>query len=113
MALAGGGDGEDFFDGGLAGEDFLETVAAHGHVAVFERLLHELGGMRSRVDEVLQGVRDVAAALGIGAEVLATRRDVEAIAYGLVPLEQSPLLRGWRREVLGETLRTCLARGPQ
>jgi ribonuclease D len=52
--------------------------------------------------ELLQVVREQAAALEIGPEVLATRRDVESIAFGSVPLEESPLLRGWRGKVLGE-----------
>jgi ribonuclease D len=55
---------------------------------------------------LLQVVRDQAAALEIGPEVLATRRDVESIAFGSVPIEDSPLLRGWRAEVLGERFRT-------
>jgi ribonuclease D len=50
---------------------------------------------------LLKLVRDEAAALGIAAEVLATRKDVEAIAFGSVAPEQSPLLRGWRESVLG------------
>jgi ribonuclease D len=49
-------------------------------------------------------VRDAATELAIGAEVLATRRDVEAMAYGHVPPEASPLLRGWRGAVLRERL---------
>jgi ribonuclease D len=53
---------------------------------------------------LLQCVRDVATELGVSAEVLATRRDVEALAFGSTPVEQSPLLRGWRREVVGEKL---------
>jgi ribonuclease D len=57
---------------------------------------------------LLQVVRDVAAELDLGAEVLATRKDVEAIAFGSVALDDSPLLRGWRREVLGPRLRSAL-----
>ncbi|HET7204887.1 MAG TPA: ribonuclease D [Steroidobacteraceae bacterium] len=53
---------------------------------------------------LLKAVRDEATALGIAAEILATRRDVEAIAFGSIPLEQSPLTRGWRGQVLGERL---------
>ena len=48
-------------------------------------------------------VRDIAARLGISAEVLATRRDVEALAFGTA--DDSPLMRGWRREVVGLPLR--------
>jgi ribonuclease D len=52
----------------------------------------------------MQAVRDQATALGIGTEVLATRRDIEALAFGTVEPASSPLLRGWRRAVIGEKL---------
>jgi ribonuclease D len=58
--------------------------------------------------KLLQVVREAAAELELGAEVLATRKDVEAIAFGSVALDDSPLLRGWRREVLGPRLRSAL-----
>ena len=58
--------------------------------------------------ELLRVVRDVATELGLGAEVLATRKDVEAIAFGSVALDDSPLARGWRAEVLGPRLRHAL-----
>jgi len=58
---------------------------------------------------LLQVVRDVAAQLDVGAEVLATRKDVEAIAFGSGQPDNSPLLRGWRREVVGEKLLAALA----
>ncbi len=98
------------------GEELLALLSearANGTAPVVEPPRRPTSEEQALASALLQGVRDVAAALGVGAEVLATRRDVEAIAFGLVPLEQSPLLRGWRREVLGETLRNCLARGPQ
>ncbi len=47
-------------------------------------------------------VRDEAAALGLGPEVLCTRRDVEALVF---PDRGEPaVLRGWRRAVIGEKL---------
>jgi ribonuclease D len=54
-----------------------------------------------------QRVKDVAARLGIQPEVLATRRDVEGMVLGSP--EHSPLLRGWRREVIGLPLLELLA----
>jgi ribonuclease D len=60
---------------------------------------------QARAGALMQAIRERATALGVGPEVLATRRDVEAIAYGSMPLEQSPLLRGWRGAVLGDALR--------
>jgi ribonuclease D len=53
---------------------------------------------------LLQIVRDTAAALGIASELLATRRDIEAIAFGSVDLAQSPVLRGWRASILGDPI---------
>jgi ribonuclease D len=58
--------------------------------------------------KLLQVVRDVAAELELGAEVLATRRDVEAIAFGSVAIDESPLSQGWRGDVLGTRLRAAL-----
>ena len=56
VAVAGGGDAEDFFDGGFATEYFLEAVATHGDVTVLDGLFVKLGRMRAAVDEVLQRV---------------------------------------------------------
>jgi len=59
------------------------------------------------VARLQQAVRDEAATLGIYAEVLATRRDVEALVLG--PRESSALLRGWRHEVIGRRLLESLS----
>ncbi|MCX7052886.1 MAG: HRDC domain-containing protein, partial [Proteobacteria bacterium] len=50
---------------------------------------------------LLQVVRDVAAELEVSAEMLATRKDVEAIAFGSGAPDASPLMHGWRRDVVG------------
>jgi ribonuclease D len=55
-----------------------------------------------RIGALQQRVRDVAASLEISPEILATRRDVEGMVLGSP--EHSPLLRGWRREVIGTQL---------
>jgi len=47
----------------------------------------------------------IAAELGLSPEVLATRRDLEQLAGGEREL---PILRGWRRAVVGERLLTAL-----
>jgi ribonuclease D len=60
--------------------------------------------------KLLGVVRDVATQLELGPEVLATRKDVEAIAFGSVAPEASPLLRGWRNEVVGRRLLDALSR---
>jgi ribonuclease D len=53
-----------------------------------------------------QRVRDAATALDMSAEVIATRRDVEALVFG--PQEASAVIRGWRRDVIGNTLLSML-----
>jgi ribonuclease D len=62
----------------------------------------------ARAAKFMTVVRDVAAGLGVGAEMLATRRDVEALAFGAVEPAASPLLRGWRHAVIGERLAQML-----
>jgi len=59
-----------------------------------------------RLARLQERLRDIAARLGISAEVLATRRDVEALAFGAA--DDSALMRGWRREVVGMPLRELL-----
>jgi len=60
-----------------------------------------------RIGQLQQRVKDVAASLGISPEVLATRRDVEGMVLGSP--ERSALLRGWRREAIGQQLLGLLA----
>jgi len=59
------------------------------------------------IGQLQQRVRDVAVALGLSPEVLATRRDVEGMVLG--PPGHTALLRGWRREVIGLQLLELLA----
>lgn len=58
------------------------------------------------VSKLQQAVRESAAELGLSAEVLATRRDVEALVFG--DRGASAVLQGWRREVVGEKLLAAL-----
>jgi ribonuclease D len=60
-----------------------------------------------RIGELQQLVRDVADAHGLSPEVLATRRDVEALV--LSPGSSPSALSGWRRTVIGERLLARLA----
>ena len=66
-------------------------------------------GQMALATRLLQVVRDVAAELEISAEVLATRKDVEAIAFGFGAPDDSPLMRGWRKAVVGEKLLAALS----
>jgi ribonuclease D len=54
------------------------------------------------VGQLQQRVRDVAASLEVSPELIATRRDVEAMVFGKP--QESLLLRGWRCEVIGGQL---------
>jgi len=57
------------------------------------------------VRRLAEAVQQVAGELGIAAEILATRRDLELLARGQpVPALES----GWRRETIGERLRTLV-----
>jgi ribonuclease D len=77
----------------------LESPAAELAVAAPVRPSPE---ENARVARLQQIVRDEAAALGVSSEVIATRRDVEALVFSDRP--ESALLRGWRRAVIGEKL---------
>ena len=55
-----------------------------------------------KLQKALQArLAEIAAALGMQPEVLATRRELAALARGVREL---PVLRGWRREAVGEEL---------
>jgi ribonuclease D len=54
------------------------------------------------VSKLQQTVRETATDLGVSPEVLATRRDVEALVFK--DRGESAVLQGWRREVIGERL---------
>jgi ribonuclease D len=58
----------------------------------------------ARVARLQKVVRDEAAALGVSPEVIATRRDVEALVFS--DRGESAVLQGWRRTVIGEKLLT-------
>lgn len=59
--------------------------------------------LQKRLSSVLDKISDT---LGIGRTVLATRRDLEALAAGN---EDIPAMRGWRRELVGVPLRAALS----
>jgi len=54
---------------------------------------------------LMQIVRETAAELGIASELLATRRDIDAMAFGE---RDTPVTRGWRRAVVGARLLAAL-----
>ncbi|HWJ04398.1 MAG TPA: ribonuclease D [Steroidobacteraceae bacterium] len=92
------------------GEELLELLreARASDVAPIEPPRRPTNEEQALAAALLKVVRDQAAALGIGPEVLGTRRDVEAVAFGSVALEESALLRGWRGAILAEPLRAQL-----
>jgi ribonuclease D len=88
------------------GDELLALIAAAADSAGTSGI--EAGGKRptpaenALVAKLQQVVRDEAAALELSPEVLATRRDVEALVF---PDRGEPaVLRGWRRAVIGEKL---------
>jgi ribonuclease D len=87
------------------GEELLTLMAAAREGATADSGLEP--PRRPTPEETARGVkymkvvRTEAEALGIAPEVLATRRDVEALAQGS---HENALLRGWRRAVIGEKL---------
>ncbi len=54
----GRGDGDDFFDGGLAFHDFVPTIFAHWDVAIADGLGAQFGGLGAVCDEFLHGLSD-------------------------------------------------------
>jgi ribonuclease D len=92
------------------GEELLQLMAA-ARSAPGAADLAATAGRRPTPEEtqrsarLMQIVRDEAGSLGIGPEVLATRRDIEALAQGA---RENALTRGWRRAVIGEKLLAAL-----
>ena len=93
------------------GEELLQLLRQAGNEDSAEPLSaprRPLPEETARASRLLQVVRDVATTHEICTEVLATRRDVEAIAFGSCELDDSGLARGWRRDLLLERLRAAL-----
>jgi ribonuclease D len=87
------------------GEELLALIDAARKTP--DDLAADLPGRRLEPDEsalaarLIDEVRAEAARLGISAELLATRRDVEALVLGQT---EPAVLRGWRRGAIGERL---------
>lgn len=62
--------------------------------------------LEKRLKRLGQAVRSRAEELGLDGSVLAPRRELEALVLGA---RDTPALRGWRREVIGEALLAALA----
>jgi ribonuclease D len=93
------------------GDELLAVIAAAKGSAVAEDMQsppqRPTPEQTHRIGELQQLVRDVADAHGLSPEVLATRRDVEALV--LSPGSSPSALSGWRRTVIGERLLARLA----
>jgi len=89
------------------GEELLQLLASAREAPPLAGEEADWSGRRPTPEEtrlaarLMQIVREEAAGLGIAPEVLATRRDIEAIALGT---RDNALTRGWRRAVVGEKL---------
>jgi ribonuclease D len=68
-----------------------------------QRATPEENALVARLQQI---VRSAAAALELSPEVIATRRDVEALVFK--DRGESAVLRGWRRGVVGEKLLAAL-----
>jgi ribonuclease D len=93
------------------GEELLAIIAAARDSS---EVIEDLPGRRlearesALVGEMLDEVRAEAARLGLAPELLATRRDVEALVLGR---SDAALLEGWRRGAIGERLLAMAAGG--
>jgi ribonuclease D len=92
------------------GDELLALIAAAGESpvppgidAIGKRPTSQENALVVRLQQI---VRDEAASLGISPEVIATRRDVEALVFQ--DRGESAVLRGWRREVIGGKLLAAL-----
>ena len=91
------------------GTELLERIAAAAHVPA--ATASSPAGSKPPPEEVaraarlMRAVRERAETLGISAEVLAIRRDVDALAAD--PHHEGRLQRGWRGTALGDALRAA------
>lgn len=86
------------------GEAIVQAVArglAHEPRQLFARALPLDAEQTKRRDRMLELVRERASELGIHPPVLATRRDIENLVRSQ---DDSPVLSGWRRQVVGDAL---------
>jgi ribonuclease D len=77
----------------------FETAGTTGIEATGRRPTPQENALVSKLQKI---VRDEAAALEVSPEVIATRRDIEALVFE--DRGESAVLRGWRRSVVGEKL---------
>jgi ribonuclease D len=93
------------------GEELLQLIAAartRNDMPVLTAPRKPTSAETALAARLMDAVRDTATALGIAPEVLATRRDVESLAFGHATLRESALGRGWRGEVLAGRLAELL-----
>ncbi len=88
------------------GDELLALIAtaadSAGAIGIESNARRPTPAENALVARLQKVVRDEAVALGLGPEVLCTRRDVEALVF---PDRGEPaVLRGWRRAVIGEKL---------
>jgi ribonuclease D len=91
-----------------AGDDLLAAIAASANDAAARGAADAArpGPEELRLQKALQrALAAISAELGIQPEILATRRELAALARGAREL---PVLSGWRREVVGEKLLAAL-----
>jgi len=90
------------------GEELLDLVRASGIAdppPPLPRRERPDPAMLAKVKHLAEITAAVAGELGVGPEVLATRRELEKLAAGR---DDVSLLRGWRKSVIGEKLSAAL-----
>ena len=91
------------------GEELVELVIAalaRPADAVVAEPVRPTSEENAKVSRLQAVVREAATALGLAPEILATRRDVEALVFP--GRGESAVLRGWRRGAVGERLLAAL-----
>lgn len=94
------------------GDDILNMIANHQATASASLWNKPLQLTRAQIEtcrHMLTLVKSRAQEQGISATLLATRKDVQALIRGERDI---PLLTGWRRQVVGETLLAALKSTP-
>lgn len=86
------------------GEALLELItqarqSAAGEAAAFE--FRPTSQQQSQVSKLMKLVRNTAERIEVSPELLATRRDIEQLVYFN---KQNALMKGWRKEVIGNVL---------
>jgi ribonuclease D len=94
------------------GDDIVETVARARQLPaeqVWPQAGRPTAEQKARLERLMGVARSCAERHGLAPAIVATRREIELLAAGERDLD---VLRGWRRQVVGEVLLGALEDGP-